>query len=160
MFGTLVFVIFSPFNAVIYFLNAKSNSSGFDVNSTVISSGSCVTSTIGCSASNFIPLSSSVPCNHNFLDVFLYDILTVIFILCIVLSKYVSLGSIMMAILLVIQIFLFIFYGILGLPETSVVEFDVLVLFLGVLAIFQHRSNIVRLFKGTENKLGQKAEIK
>jgi len=31
---------------------------------------------------------------------------------------------------------------------------------LGVLAIFQHRENIVRLFKGTENKLGQKAEIK
>lgn len=83
-----------------------------------------------------------------------------VFILCIVLSKYVSLGSIMMAILLVIQIFVFNFYGILGVPETSVVEFDVLVLFLGVLAIFQHRSNIVRLFKGTENKLGQKAEIK
>ena len=83
-----------------------------------------------------------------------------VFILCIVLSKYVSLGSIMMAILLVIQIFVFNFYGILGVPETSVVEFDVLVLFLGVLAIFQHRSNIVRLFKGTENKLGQKAELK
>ena len=83
-----------------------------------------------------------------------------VFILCIVLSKYVSLGSIMMAILLVIQIFVFNFYGILGVPETSVVEIDVLVLFLEVLAIFQHRSNIVRLFKGTENKLGQKAEIK
>lgn len=83
-----------------------------------------------------------------------------VFILCIALSKYVSLGSIMMSILLVIQIFVFNFYGILGVPETSVVEFDILVLFLGVLAIFQHRSNIVRLFKGTENKLGQKVEIK
>ena len=49
---------------------------------------------------------------------------------------------------------------ILGVPEASVYEFDALVLFLGVLAIFQHRSNLVRLFKGTENKLGQKAEIK
>ncbi len=83
-----------------------------------------------------------------------------VFILCIVLSKYVSLGSIMMAILLVIQIYVFNFYGILGVPETSVYEFDTLVLILGVLAIFQHRSNIVRLFKGTENKLGQRAEIK
>ncbi len=83
-----------------------------------------------------------------------------VFILCIALSKYVSLGSIMMAILFVIQIFVFNFYGILGVPETSVYEFDTLVLILGVLAIFQHRSNIVRLFKGTENKLGQKAEIK
>lgn len=83
-----------------------------------------------------------------------------VFVLCIALSKYVSLGSIMMSILLVIQIFVFNFYGILGVPETSVVEFDILVLILGVLAIFQHRENIVRLFKGTENKLGQKAEMK
>lgn len=83
-----------------------------------------------------------------------------VFVLCIALSKYVSLGSIMMAILLVIQIFVFNFYGILGVPESSIYEFDALVLILGVLAIFQHRSNIVRLFKGTENKLGQKAEIK
>lgn len=83
-----------------------------------------------------------------------------VFVLCIALSKYVSLGSIMMAILLVIQIYVFNFYGILGVPESSVYEFDTLVLILGVLAIFQHRSNIVRLFKGTENKLGQKAEIK
>ncbi len=83
-----------------------------------------------------------------------------VFVLCIALSKYVSLGSIMMAILLVLQIFVFNAYGILGVPETSVLEFDILVLILGVLAIFQHRSNIVRLFKGTENKLGQKVEIK
>ena len=84
----------------------------------------------------------------------------VVFALCIALSKYVSLGSIMMSITLVVQIFVFNFYGILGVPEASVYEFDALVLFLGVLAIFQHRSNLVRLFKGTENKLGQKAEIK
>lgn len=84
----------------------------------------------------------------------------VVFVLCIALSKYVSLGSILMAIVLVLQIFVFNFYGILGVPETSVLEFDTLVLILGILAIFQHRSNIVRLFNGTENKLGQKAEIK
>lgn len=83
----------------------------------------------------------------------------VVFVLCIMLSKYVSLGSIMMCITLVVQILVFNFYGILGVPEASVYEFDALILFLGVLAIFQHRSNLVRLFKGTENKLGQKAEI-
>ena len=83
----------------------------------------------------------------------------VVFSLCIALSKYVSLGSILASIILVIQIFVFNYYGILGVPETSIYEFDLLVLFLGVLAIFQHRSNLVRLFKGTENRLGQKAEI-
>ena len=84
----------------------------------------------------------------------------IVFVLCVALSKYVSLGSILMAILLVVQIFIFNYYGILGVPETSVYEFNILVLMLGVLAIFQHRSNIVRLCKGTENKIGQKAEIK
>ncbi len=83
-----------------------------------------------------------------------------VFVLCIALSKYVSLGSIMMAILLIVQIFVFNYYGVLGVPETSVYEFDTLVLILGLMAIFQHRENIVRLFKGTENKIGQKAEIK
>ena len=83
----------------------------------------------------------------------------VAFALCIALSKYVSLGSIMMSITLVVQILVFNFYGVLGVPESSVFEFDILVLFLGVLAIFQHRSNLVRLFKGTENKVGQKVEI-
>lgn len=83
-----------------------------------------------------------------------------VFVLCIVLSKYVSLGSIMMAIVLVIQIFLFNFYGVLGVSESAIAEFDILVLVLGLLAVFQHRTNIVRLFKGTENKIGQKVEIK
>lgn len=81
-----------------------------------------------------------------------------VFALCIVLSKYVSLGSIMMVIVLFLQIFVFNFYGILGVPETSVLEFNILVLTLTIMAIFQHRANIVRLFKGTENKVGQKAE--
>ena len=83
-----------------------------------------------------------------------------VFVLCIALSKYVSLGSILMAILLIIQIFVFNFYGILGVPESSICEFNILVMVLGLMAIFQHRENIVRLFKGTENKIGQKAEIK
>lgn len=82
-----------------------------------------------------------------------------VFVLCIALSKYVSLGSIVMAIVLVIQVFLFNHYGILGVSETAVTEFDILVLLLGFLAIFQHRTNIVRLFKGTENKIGQKVEV-
>lgn len=83
----------------------------------------------------------------------------IVFVLCIALTKYVSLGSILMAILMVVQIFVFNFLGVLDIPEASIFEFNTLVLILGLLAIFQHRSNIVRLFKGTENKLGQKAEI-
>lgn len=82
------------------------------------------------------------------------------FILCLKITKYVSLGSILMAVLMIIQIFVFNHYGILGISEASVYEFDILVVFLGLLAIFQHRENIKRLINGTEHKLGQKAEMK
>ena len=84
----------------------------------------------------------------------------IVFVLCIALTKYVSLGSILMAILLMIQAFVFNYYGILGVAEGSIMEFNILMVVLGVLAIFQHRSNIVRLLNGTENKVGKKPEIK
>ena len=67
--GILVFVKVSLFTAVMYFLNAKSNSSSFDINSTVNNCGSCVISTSGCSAFSSIPFASSVPCSHNFFGV-------------------------------------------------------------------------------------------
>ena len=64
--GTLVFATFFPFTWVIYLRKAKSNSSGEASNSVGIVSSSLVTSTIGCSAFNFIELVSSVPFNHSF----------------------------------------------------------------------------------------------
>ena len=79
-----------------------------------------------------------------------------VFALCIALSKYVSLGSIMMAIVFIIQVLLFNFYGILGLHGVDATEFNVLAFLLSILAIIRHKDNLVRLFKGTENKIGQK----
>ena len=63
--GTLVFVTFVPFTCVMYLRNAKSNSSGCASNSVGTVSCFLVTSTIGCSAFNFIEFESSVPFNHN-----------------------------------------------------------------------------------------------
>ena len=65
IFGTLVFATFVPFTCVIYFLNAKSNSSGWLSNSVGTFSSFLVTSTIGCSFSNTILSVLSVPFNHN-----------------------------------------------------------------------------------------------
>ena len=81
-----------------------------------------------------------------------------VFVLCLVMSKYVSLGSILMILLFVIQIFMFNAYGILGISENGVLEFDILAFLFGALAIYRHRENIVRLIKGTENKIGKKVE--
>ena len=81
-----------------------------------------------------------------------------VFILCLVLSKYVSLGSILMILLFMIQIVMFNAYGILGIAGEDILEFNILALIFGMLAIYRHRANIVRLIKGTENKVGKKVE--
>ncbi len=83
-----------------------------------------------------------------------------VFFLCLALSKYVSLGSILMVLLFMIQVFVFNFYGILGLEGNAIIEFNVLTFIFCAMAIIRHKDNIVRLMNGTENKIGQKAEMK
>lgn len=72
------------------------------------------------------------------------------------LTKYVSLGSILMAALFIIQVIEFNWMGALGLPAENILEFDILAIAFGVLAIWRHRANIGRLLAGTENKIGSK----
>ncbi|MEW8996524.1 MAG: glycerol-3-phosphate 1-O-acyltransferase PlsY [Thermoanaerobacter sp.] len=68
----------------------------------------------------------------------------------IVLTKYVSLGSITGTVT-------FVLLNVIFWNSTQIFIFS---LILASLAIFQHRSNIKRLLAGTESKLGQKTEIK
>ena len=72
-----------------------------------------------------------------------------VFVLCLALSQYVSLGSILMALLFIIQVFVFNFYGVLGIEATAVAEFNVLAFVFGALAIIRHKDNIIRLMNGT-----------
>ena len=78
------------------------------------------------------------------------------FVLVVLVSRYISLGS-----LVVVSLF-FLLWVILGqtgnlslspelLPESYVVVF-----LWAALAFWRHRSNLVRLCKGTENKFGSK----
>ena len=68
------------------------------------------------------------------------------FIIVVTLTKYVSLSSILAAIAAIITSFIFF----------KIDVFSVFCLIIGSLCIYRHRSNIVRLLKGTENKLGEK----
>jgi glycerol-3-phosphate acyltransferase PlsY len=75
----------------------------------------------------------------------------VVFILAIVLTKYVSVGSILGAIALTATVWIMSPNNLLlGIVTTA----------LGALAIYKHISNIQRLLAGTENRLGQKKETK
>jgi acyl phosphate:glycerol-3-phosphate acyltransferase len=71
----------------------------------------------------------------------------VVFILAVVLTKYVSVGSIASAIALPATVWVMTPHNLfLGIVTTA----------LGVMAIYKHKSNIQRLMAGTENRLGNK----
>jgi glycerol-3-phosphate acyltransferase PlsY len=74
-----------------------------------------------------------------------------VFILAILLTKYVSVGSIASALALPTAVWVTPPHNLfLGSVTTA----------LGVMAIYKHKSNIQRLMAGTENRLGKKKEEK
>jgi glycerol-3-phosphate acyltransferase PlsY len=74
----------------------------------------------------------------------------VVFILAVLATKYVSVGSILAAIALPTAVWILQPQNLfLGIVTTA----------LGVLAIYKHKSNIQRLMAGTENRLGKKPEV-
>lgn len=81
-----------------------------------------------------------------------------VFVMCLWLTKYVSLGSILMAVLFMIQVIEFNCLGVLNLPAENILEYDILAVVFGMLAIWRHRANIERLLAGTENKVGSHKE--
>lgn len=90
------------------------------------------------------------------LDPVLTLIALVSFVGIVALTRYVSLGSIVV----VIEFFLgLVVYGQLGkwgLSQAHLYELYALGAFLTLMAIYRHRANIKRLLNGTENKFGAK----
>ena len=82
----------------------------------------------------------------------------ILFIVIVLATRYVSLGSIIMVIAFVIQSITYNHLGWLGVESGYMPEFDILAACYTALAIWQHRANIKRLINGTENKFGQKAK--
>lgn len=85
-----------------------------------------------------------------------------VFVTVVAITRYVSLGSILVCILFLAQTMVFrfvpVFDGWLHLPNEYFLEFEILVLCFSAMGIWRHRANIVRLLNGTENKLGSKKE--
>lgn len=83
----------------------------------------------------------------------MFVITAITFIAILLSTQYVSLGSIVIMILFVIQVIIFGEQGGFHLDRPELTEFYVLAVFLAVLAIWRHRANIERLVQGTENKI-------
>lgn len=77
------------------------------------------------------------------------------FLIPVLLTRYISLGSLMAYVMFFLEM---IFYGQMGGLEMSLparVELYVVVFLLMVLAWYRHKENIRRLLSGTENQLGK-----
>lgn len=78
--------------------------------------------------------------------------IAVVFLAVVLLTQYVSLGSIIIMILFVVEV---IVYGQMGgfpLSGAELYEFYAIAIVLAALACYRHRENIKRLLSGTENK--------
>lgn len=76
-----------------------------------------------------------------------------LFLGAVIITRYVSLGSILVVIAFFIQIVLYGLHGDYQVAEANLTEFFCVAAFLMGMAIWRHRANIKRLLSGTENKL-------
>lgn len=81
-----------------------------------------------------------------------------IFVLAVAITRYVSLGSILAALGLMVQIWIFGAQGWLAFATSDLLEAQILVSFACILAIVLHRGNIKRLLAGNENKFSFKSK--
>ena len=78
--------------------------------------------------------------------------IALVFVAIVLITQYVSLGSLIIMVLFVVEVVLYGQSGGFGLETARLYEFYIVVIVLAGLAFFRHRENIVRLIKGTENK--------
>ena len=82
----------------------------------------------------------------------MFLIVAIVFIAIVWFTQYVSLGSIVIMVLFVIQVVIYGQMDGLGLTGGELYEFYAIAIVLAALAIWRHRANIKRLATGTENK--------
>ena len=91
------------------------------------------------------------------LDIRIALVCLIVFIITVAITRYVSLGSIFVMIILIGMSHFLVRFSY-GFGDGHSMEFRLLTAAIGVLSIFMHRANIKRLLSGTENKIGKKVE--
>lgn len=77
----------------------------------------------------------------------------VIFIAIVAFTKYVSVGSLAVVTVYLIEVILYGQWGGFGVNHRTAIEMYIIAFILLVSAVYKHRANIQRLLNGTENKL-------
>ena len=76
-----------------------------------------------------------------------------LFLGAVIITRYVSLGSILVVISFFIQILVYGAHGTFTVSADHLMEFYAVAFVLMAMAIWRHKTNIKRLLSGTENKL-------
>lgn len=83
---------------------------------------------------------------------FIFLTVAVVFFAIVLITQYVSLGSLVIMTLFVIEVIMFGQNGSFQLTTPELYEFYGVAILLAALAFWRHRANIKRLLNGTENK--------
>lgn len=75
------------------------------------------------------------------------------FVLIVAITRYVSLGSLVVAVIFFVWLFLFGRLGTYGLDRSLLPEFYIMAALISGQAFWRHRANIGRLVRGRENKI-------
>ena len=84
----------------------------------------------------------------------MFLIVAAVFATIVFLTKYVSLGSLVVMVVFMIEVVVYGQMGGFALAGAPLYEIYVIALFLAVLGFVRHKANIKRLLSGTENKFG------
>lgn len=76
------------------------------------------------------------------------------FLIAVIFSRYVSLGSLLASTMFFIEVVTFGQYGLFKMAAPYLYEMYILVLLLTILAWYRHKENIKRLLAGEENRFG------
>ncbi len=91
------------------------------------------------------------------LDPFLSLIALATFGAAVGITKYVSLGSLLLAAEFLVGVIIYGFLGRWNLSQPQLIEMYIVVAVITVMVFFRHRRNIKSLVKGTERKIGEKS---
>ena len=90
-----------------------------------------------------------------------------IFGITLAVTRYVSLGSILISLAFFVEYVIFSLHSSFNwfgvrinteIPLEITIEGSIVIFILTFIAIYKHKANIVRLIQGTENKVGKKKE--
>ncbi|MEF9915850.1 MAG: glycerol-3-phosphate 1-O-acyltransferase PlsY [Lachnospiraceae bacterium] len=79
-----------------------------------------------------------------------------VFITVVLITRYVSVASLVLVILFVVEVVVYGQIGGFSLTQPQLIEMYCIALFLMISAFYKHKDNIKRLLNGTENKLNFK----